>query len=131
MVSHLPLILGTWDLNGSNPGADMNERGRDYRCKSHIASVSLTDWCIMIILKKKNKKRHLQGHLTSMFMLHTHNTRGSSQHSADIYCKIVTQWCKGQSCHLTRWGIICLHDNVQLTLSFMHHKMLFRIQSRW
>ncbi len=47
--------------SGSNPSGSltqvtqcMNERGRDItNCKSHIASFSLTDWCIMIKKKKK------------------------------------------------------------------------------
>ncbi len=55
LVSRLPLKLRTWvwipvgDWLGS-PNAWMR-REEITNCKSHIASVSLTDWCIMIFKK--------------------------------------------------------------------------------
>ncbi len=41
----------------------MNEREKITSCKSHIASVSLTDWCIMIL---KNTKKYI-------LFVHIHN----------------------------------------------------------
>ncbi len=40
--------------------------------KSHIASVSLTDWCIMIFLKKKLKKRYIIKVINKSYGLSTH-----------------------------------------------------------
>ncbi len=59
MVSRPPLMLGTWvripvRAKLGSPNACMG-REEITSCKSHIASVSLTDWCIMLYKKKKTK----------------------------------------------------------------------------
>ncbi len=63
LVSHLPLQLGIWVrflVGGFDLGHPMHEweEKRLSAVKSHIASVSLTDWCLMIFWLKTNKKHN-------------------------------------------------------------------------